>query len=46
LDEQEIELTKKNTKAEELIKIVKKEKEKVKYEKDKGIYNISKLFYS
>lgn len=36
LDEQEIELTKKNTKAEELIKIVKKETEKVKFEKDKG----------
>lgn len=38
LDVQEIELTKKNTKAEELIKVVQKETEKVKFEKDKG-YN-------
>lgn len=33
---QEIELTKKNIKAEELIKVVQKETEKVKFEKDKG----------
>lgn len=37
LDIQEIELTKKNAKAEELIKIVKKETEKVTFEKEKGI---------
>lgn len=37
LDVQEIEVTKKNTKAEELIKVVKKETEKVTFEKDKGI---------
>lgn len=33
---QEVELAKKNTKAEELIKIVQKETEKVKLEKEKG----------
>jgi len=33
---QEVEVTKKNTKAEELIKVVKKETEIVKFEKDKG----------
>jgi len=38
LNEQEIELTKKNAKAEELIKVVQKETEKVKFEKDKGIF--------
>lgn len=38
LDAQEIELTKKNAKAEELIKVVQKETENVKFEKDKGIY--------
>lgn len=38
LDAQKIELTKKNAKAEELIKVVQKETEKVKFEKDKGIY--------
>jgi len=38
LDVQEVELTKKNVKAEELIKVVQKETEKVKFEKDKGIY--------
>ncbi|CAI6373183.1 unnamed protein product [Macrosiphum euphorbiae] len=36
LDVQEIELTKKNTKAEDLIKVVQKETEKVKYEKYKA----------
>ncbi|VVC46440.1 Hypothetical protein CINCED_3A022327, partial [Cinara cedri] len=36
LDVQEVELTKKNQKAEELIKIVQKETEKVKFEKDKA----------
>lgn len=44
LDIQEIELIKKNTKAEELIKVVKKETEKVKYEKDKGNCNVMKLY--
>lgn len=43
LDIQEVELTKKNTKAEELIKIVQKETEKVKFEKDKGIGVTTKL---
>lgn len=38
LNEQEVELIKKNTKAEELIKVVQKETEKVKFEKDKGTY--------
>lgn len=38
LDVQEIELAKKNTKAEELIKIVQKETEKVTFEKNKGIF--------
>jgi len=37
LNVQEVELTKKNAKAEELIKVVQKETEKVKFEKDKGI---------
>lgn len=47
LDKQEIELTKKNTKAEALIKIVQTETEKVKFEKDKGmlISNILQLSY-
>lgn len=44
LDIQEIELSKKNAKAEELIKIVKNETEKVKFEKDKGICNITKQY--
>jgi len=38
LDIQEIEVAKKSAKAEDLIKVVKKETEKVKFEKDKGIY--------
>lgn len=37
LNEREIELIQKNAKAEELIKVVQKETEKVKFEKDKGI---------
>lgn len=40
LDAQKIELTKKNAKAEELIKVVQKETEKVKFEKDKGIHDV------
>lgn len=44
LDVQEIELTKKNAKAEELIKVVQKETEKVKFEKDKGISLFSILY--
>lgn len=38
MNEQEVELIKKNAKAEELIKVVQKETEKVKFEKDKGTY--------
>lgn len=38
LDVQEVELSKKNAKAEQLIKIVQKETEKVTYEKDKGTF--------
>lgn len=47
LDKQEIELSKKNTKAEALIKVVQTETEKVKFEKDKGIpfFNILQLLY-
>lgn len=37
LDVQEVELTKKNVKAEQLIKVVQKETEKVTFEKEKGI---------
>jgi hypothetical protein len=37
-------LSKKNAKAEELIKIVKKESEKVTFEKEKGIYDITKQY--
>lgn len=40
LSVQEVELTKKNIKAEELIKVVQKETEKVKFEKDKGRFEI------
>lgn len=42
LDVQKIELTKKNAKAEELIKVVQKETEKVKFEKDKGTFTTYK----
>lgn len=47
LDKQEIELSKKNTKAEALIKVVQTETEKVKFEKDKGtlIFNILQLLH-
>lgn len=38
LDAQEIEVTKKNVKAENLIKVVQKETDMVKFEKDKGTY--------